>query len=141
MRSLLIFATCVVASLCALAVATPAHAQCATGCSSSASCNGTGKSGCSIACDGHLCNCTDHTCGTQLLPVVLDQGAQPRIRLASDHAEISGPATAALLVDCRGNVLDVRITGREGPVRLEDLPSIVLVSPREPPHSRMAVRE
>lgn len=87
----------------------PAAAQCATGCSSSSACEGSGKASCSTACGTtggvEWCSCTDNQCGTQLVPPLTtnDPSASSPFALADDTPS----PRALLMVDCRGNVVDV----------------------------------
>jgi hypothetical protein len=127
-------------ALCASAAAVPGHAQCATACSSSAACNGTGRGSCQVFCDQGTCSCTDTACGTQIRPVSLERDGGASTRLVAGRAP-GDVYSAALVVDCRGNVLEVRLTGADGQDRLQGLPSIRIQSPRAPTPARVAVRE
>lgn len=122
-----------------VAVPVTGHAQCAVGCVSSSSCDGSGKSGCKTMCNGNgYCGCGDTVCDTQLLPVTVgpDGGSGPVLVSGTDD---SRPAVA-LLVDCHGNVLDVRLASAEGVALLDEVVTIHLYRPREA-RVRMAARE
>lgn len=139
MRHRLILATMVVGALLFSGIATEARAQCMTGCSSASACNGTGKGGCTAECDGNgKCSCKDDTCGTQLMPVVVREPVGAR--LIADLGE-ERPMYAALLVDCYGNMLDVRFTGSSGQPVFMDVRSIVVQAPAPAPPARIASRE
>jgi hypothetical protein len=133
-------------SACLLpATATPALAQCATGCSSSSSCGGSGKSGCSTACgstDGvEWCSCSDTHCGTTILPQTGVGGPAPGYTLASAPLEARALA-ASLVTDCQGNIVDVLIvTSRDGSPVFGDVGSILLAPPPPLRAGRVAVRE
>lgn len=131
----------------ALAVVLPpavndAQAQCATGCVSSSSCDGSGRSGCSTACGTRngvpFCSCQDSECGTQLLPVVLREPAGAVLISSGDERR---PREGSLVVDCHGNVLDVRFSTAAGVAVLPDLRSIPLQRARPVSDARLAVRE
>jgi hypothetical protein len=128
----------VIAGLFLLAgLPTAARAQCAVGCESSSSCAGTGKSGCITHCDGKgTCGCADSSCPTQLRPVTLHLDATGDPLLAS----FADDTPAAVLVDCHGNVLEVRFPGRDGQARLGELSSIPIRRARGTP-GRFAARE
>jgi hypothetical protein len=115
-----------------------AHAQCGTGCVSSSSCDGTGKSSCSTACgntDGvPWCSCKDTQCGTQLRPVVM--AGRHDARLVSNVSD--PPLQAELLEDCHGNVVDVRFSTPGGAAAFPALRAIPIQ--RAPP-GRLAARE
>lgn len=104
-----------------------AAAQCSTGCSSSSSCNGTGKAGCMAECNGNgECTCKDDQCGTQIAPPLgLHSGA-------NEYAFVSGAVPDSdvfLHVDCRGNVLDVLLHTSKVDIPIPSMPTIVLRPP------------
>jgi hypothetical protein len=124
-----------------LLVAIPAtgRAQCAVGCVSSSSCDGTGKAGCKTACDGSgACGCTDTVCGTQLRPSLLGASEGTGALLLA-RAEVPR-LVPALLVDCHGNILDVRLLDGNGVSLLDDLVTIRLRRTEGAP-TRVATRE
>jgi hypothetical protein len=121
----------------------PAHAQCATGCSSSSACEGTNKSSCSTGCgsvgDTEWCSCSDTKCGTKPLPrASLDW---PRDHLAGNPGP-QPPLSAALVADCHGNVFDILISvGSDERSVFLDLPLIRVRNPHRGPEGRLAARE
>jgi hypothetical protein len=138
MRHWLVIAGIVASALLLSGAAHPAQAQCNTGCSSSSSCNGTGKSGCLANCDGYgKCECKDDACTTQIRPVVL----QPAPAAALTAADAGQPVSAALVVDCRGNVMDVLFAGRVGEEVFAELGSIAIRPARAARAGRLASRE
>jgi hypothetical protein len=145
MRNLVIFAAAAATGLVLSAVPSPVAAQCATGCSSSASCDGTGKATCHVHCEGGLCNCTDIKCKTEPLPPpeLAHSSALPSFVAAP----VEGMGTSAiavtveLMVDCGGNVVDVLLTRRDGSAVFHELPLIALSPPAARRDHRIAVRE
>lgn len=121
--------------------ASSAYAQCAVGCVSSSSCEGNGKGSCRALCDTKgNCGCADSECGTALAPVVFaPSAALLLVRVEDPQAE--QPATASLLVDCHGNVLDVRLSRMDGNPYFGELSAIRLERPRADPAGRLAARE
>jgi hypothetical protein len=137
MRRLLTIATALSTLTVASALRSELHAQCTTGCSSSSSCNGTGKAGCVAECTGAgECTCKDDKCQTQPLPpAALNTG---NLHLAALSAAGTVVATS-LVVDCRGNVVDVLLYDRQSEAQLPPLDAIVLR--RSPRPVRIATRE
>lgn len=139
MRHLLVVATIAVMALALPGAVTAAQAQCTTGCSSTSSCNGTGKSGCVAECDGYgRCQCNEDKCGTQLLPVTMQASAGAHF---VSEREGNAVSSVSLLVDCHGNTLDVRLIGLEGQAVFTDLPRIELRPARPRPAGQLASRE
>lgn len=111
MRTLILAAALALAAT--FGATAPAEAQCATGCSSSSACNGTGRGGCTTVCTGDgRCNCVDSDCKPQITQVV---PATPStiVALASWTTFLS-TVTAHLVTDCRGAVLDVLLRLGDG---------------------------
>jgi hypothetical protein len=109
-------------SVCALLLVVPCAvaAQCATGCISSSSCDGTGKGSCKTTCGGDWCGCTDTACQTQVLPAMLAPST------AKLFASTGAAIDSGLLVDCTGSVLDVRFSRVAGEPWFPELPLIRL---------------
>jgi hypothetical protein len=111
MRTLFLAAALALAAT--LGAAAPAEAQCATGCSSSSACNGTGRGGCVAVCTGDgKCECNDSDCKPQITQVV-PATPSAATTLASWTAFVS-TVTTHLVTDCRGAVLDVVLRLRDG---------------------------
>jgi hypothetical protein len=135
------------AAVVALALVLPpavdeALGQCATGCISSSSCAGTGKSGCSTACGTTaggvpFCSCQDSQCGTQLRPTVV-AGMFSGLMVSNVEKR---PFAVALLVDCHSNILDVRLLDPESVPILPDLHTIRFQRTQPTSGDRFAVRE
>jgi hypothetical protein len=106
-----------------------AHAQCAVGCVSSSSCEGTGKGTCMSTCDtGGTCACTDRNCETQVLPYATIAASAPGVLFAATGD--ARPLAASLVVACDGSVVDLLLT-RGGEPLFEELQRIVLRPTRE----------
>jgi hypothetical protein len=117
-----------------------AAAQCSTGCSSSSSCNGTGKSGCLAQCDGSgECTCRDDECLTQLIPAA---GLTPSADVQfAGWAGATGVSAASLVVDCRGNVQDVLVHNARDEAVLMPLERIEVRRPAPVRRPALAIRE
>jgi hypothetical protein len=96
-----------------------AAAQCATGCVSSTSCEGTGKSSCRTACQGDYCGCTDTKCSTEPLPSPL-----AAVEFRAFPTAAARVLIPILLIDCGGSVLELRLVDESGVQRFDDLPEI-----------------
>lgn len=124
-----------------------AAAQCATGCSSSAACNGEGRGSCLVICEGGRCTCTDTRCDGQVVPPLgggagsaLSYGLASRVYRFGAPADRIEVVRAGLLVDCRGWILDVHILDAEGREELANLPVIRLRPSPDSSTTRIAVR-
>jgi hypothetical protein len=114
-----------------------AGAQCTVGCVSSSSCEGTGKGSCIATCDQWgTCACADKACGTQIRPVTFAAAQSRRLVTTAEDQ----PHGAALVVDCHGNVLDVRLSGGDKAAVFGGLRAIRLEHPREA-GAHLAVRD
>lgn len=119
-----LFAACAAITLPASGLS----AQCATGCISSTSCDGSGKGSCKTVCQGNWCGCTDTRCDGQLEPPLI--GTLP---LQPEFVSSAVGVIPALLVDCSGYVLDVHLRNPHGQAAFEDLIVVSLSPPGSAP--------